>query len=354
MAASPGTGVLWASLPYAEDASFAVISGVLRAFDATDLSHELWNTRLVPARDDLGNFAKYVPPTVANGRVYLPSFSNRLHVYGLLNSIPPATGGAITGGGTASAATVDLTTTGTADWALWPGYNGKVTGNAQISDFGFLGSLGTTTYNNDPRSLTFRDGLLESCGASVQGVSLTGTGKGFLITVPADTSTRTLKLYVGGINSGGMLTAHLSDGSAPDFLDTGFSSTGQYDVVYTLSYFAASVGQQLTVIWSQFSGAGNVTLQAAGLDDGSSPPGPSCVWIEDSVPFGGAADGNESWSWVSSNPAPYSGSLAHQSAVLAGVHQHFFLNAANTLAVGVGDTLFAYVYLDPVQSADRA
>ena len=74
-----------------------VVSGVLRAFDASDLTHELWNTRMVPARDDLGNFAKFVPPTVANGRVYVATFSNRLLVYGLLASIPPATGGAIIG-----------------------------------------------------------------------------------------------------------------------------------------------------------------------------------------------------------------------------------------------------------------
>ena len=88
-----GSGILWASIPYAEDANEEIVSGVLHAFDATDLTQELWNTRMVPARDDLGNFAKFVPPTVANGRVYVASFSNRLHVYGLLASIPPATGG---------------------------------------------------------------------------------------------------------------------------------------------------------------------------------------------------------------------------------------------------------------------
>ena len=32
----------------------------------------------------VGNFAKFCPPTVANGKVYLATFSNRLNVYGLL------------------------------------------------------------------------------------------------------------------------------------------------------------------------------------------------------------------------------------------------------------------------------
>jgi hypothetical protein len=30
-----------------------------------------------------------------------------------------------------------------------------------------------------------------------------------------------------------------------------------------------------------------------------------------------------------------------------GEHQHYFYNATATLTVGAGDTLFAYVYLDP-------
>ena len=262
---------MWASLPYAQDADADVVSGVLHAFDASDLTHELWNTRMVPARDDLGNFAKFVPPTVANGRVYVATFSNRLLVYGLLASIPPATGGAIIGVGTTSSAAVDLTTTGTSDWAHWPGYDGKTSGNAQISDFTFLGEV-PSTYSNDPRIMTWNDGTPTLCASSAGGVSVTGTSNGFLTTVPADTAIRTLELYVGGSISRGMLTAHLSDGSAPDFVDTGLSSTGQYDGVYTLNYHAASDGEQLTVLWTLFSGGGNVTLQAAALSGVADSP----------------------------------------------------------------------------------
>jgi len=38
-----------------------------------------------PARDRLGNFAKFNTPTVANGKVYVSTFSNPLVVYGLFN-----------------------------------------------------------------------------------------------------------------------------------------------------------------------------------------------------------------------------------------------------------------------------
>ena len=73
------------------------------------------------------------------------------------------------------------------------------------------------------------------------------------------------------------------------------------------------------------------------------------IWVEDAVPSGATmgSDGGDGWNWVSSNPTPYSGALAHQSALAGGEHQHYFYGATATLAVGVGDTLFAYVYLDP-------
>ncbi len=49
---------------------------------------ELWNSDMVPERDTLGPFAKFVPPMVANGRVYVSSFSNALVIYGLLSDNP--------------------------------------------------------------------------------------------------------------------------------------------------------------------------------------------------------------------------------------------------------------------------
>jgi len=86
-------------------------------------------------------------------------------------------------------------------------------------------------------------------------------------------------------------------------------------------------------------------LITADIGSGSSS---DLVWVDDSVPSGAISGGNsEDWNWIGSNPGPASGSLAHQSNVVSGIHQHYFYNAASTLAVGVGDKLFAYVYLDP-------
>jgi hypothetical protein len=83
-----GTGIIWGNHPTSANANQAVVTGTLRAFDATNLSRELWNSRMNLARDDYGNFAKFCPPTIANGKVYMATFSGQLVVYGLL---PPPT-----------------------------------------------------------------------------------------------------------------------------------------------------------------------------------------------------------------------------------------------------------------------
>jgi hypothetical protein len=56
---------------------------MVRAYDASDLSRELWNSQVNVVRDALPSYAKFCPPTVANGKVYVPTFSDRVMVYGL-------------------------------------------------------------------------------------------------------------------------------------------------------------------------------------------------------------------------------------------------------------------------------
>ncbi|MFN0163469.1 MAG: hypothetical protein ACKVQQ_19750, partial [Burkholderiales bacterium] len=65
------------------------------------------------------------------------------------------------------------------------------------------------------------------------------------------------------------------------------------------------------------------------------------------LPSGASTGGNEPWTWVTANPAPYSGTHAHQSTLAAGMHQHHFSFASTAWVVGVGESLFTYIYLDP-------
>jgi hypothetical protein len=74
-------GILWGAIPYQDDAWVAIVRGSMRAFRA-DTLELLWSTDGNDAADYF-DFAKNVPPTVANGKVYLATFSNRVNVYGL-------------------------------------------------------------------------------------------------------------------------------------------------------------------------------------------------------------------------------------------------------------------------------
>lgn len=80
----PGTGIVWATGSLQGDANRNTVPGVLRAVDASDITRELWNSELNAERDSLGSFAKFCPPTVVNGKVYVATFSGQLQIYGLL------------------------------------------------------------------------------------------------------------------------------------------------------------------------------------------------------------------------------------------------------------------------------
>jgi uncharacterized protein (TIGR03437 family) len=60
----------------------------LHAFDAVDLTVELWNSDLKGDRDTLGSFTKFANPTVANGKVFTPTASGEIVVFGLLPGVP--------------------------------------------------------------------------------------------------------------------------------------------------------------------------------------------------------------------------------------------------------------------------
>jgi hypothetical protein len=83
-----GTGILWAYLPESGDGNQAVVPGALHAFDATNVGVELWNSSQNP-NDRPGSFGKFASPTIADGRVYLATFSNAVCTYGLLPGVQP-------------------------------------------------------------------------------------------------------------------------------------------------------------------------------------------------------------------------------------------------------------------------
>lgn len=82
---APGTGVVWAAYPTQGNANAEIVPGALVAYDATQAVNgklkQLFHSDTKPA-DNLGNFAKYSTPVVANGKVYVGTFSNKVVQYG--------------------------------------------------------------------------------------------------------------------------------------------------------------------------------------------------------------------------------------------------------------------------------
>ena len=81
-----GTGVVWGVYPTQGNANSNVVHGALVAYDATAVVNgklkQLFHSDANPA-NDMGNFAKYSTPVVANGKVYVATFSNKVVQYGL-------------------------------------------------------------------------------------------------------------------------------------------------------------------------------------------------------------------------------------------------------------------------------
>ena len=75
------SGILWVT----HKTNTTSGAGSMYALKADDISQELWNSDANPV-DALGINAKMNTPTIANGKVYVPTFSNALAVYGLLAS----------------------------------------------------------------------------------------------------------------------------------------------------------------------------------------------------------------------------------------------------------------------------
>jgi hypothetical protein len=246
-----GSGVLWSLMPASNqyDAERMSVPGLLRAFDAENIAHELWNSLDFPG-DDFGLLAKFVPPVVANGKVYVATFSNQVAVYGLLK-----------------------------------------TSNQRVNI----------------------SGTITSASAPLEGVSFTASGASCTIS-----------------SANGIYTCTV----AQSWTGTVTPSLNGYAFTpASINYATPAQGNQPGQDYSAVS----TILPSA------------TVWVDDMVPTGATVGGDkESWHWIISDPLPVLGAMAHESPPASGEHQHYFLNATNTLTPDTGDSLFAYVYMDPV------
>ncbi|HKS38236.1 MAG TPA: Ig-like domain-containing protein, partial [Verrucomicrobiae bacterium] len=182
-------------------------------------------------------------------------------------------------------ADVNLTAEGPLDWVHWglvteTTVNRKASVTPVIGNFRVVdaptGSAYVFRYADNYNGYSWRDGTpLASVTNTPTGVWAYDTpalGSGFEFSVPADTSVRTLKVYVGTFAARGEFTARLSGSSAPGYTNSSlFNDRNGPGGVYSIDFAADSAGQQLTVRWVLTETARppdpapNVTLQAAAL-----------------------------------------------------------------------------------------
>lgn len=165
---------------------------------------------------------------------------------------------------------VNLTTEGTDDWAHW-GSEGsgnldhKMISGSLVNHIANWGCTTTAfTYPGNAISYIWIDGNGWNGQAQASGMYFSEQNRYFTFTAPADNArARTLKVYCGTNAATGHLVAHLSDGSAPDYVSPDLAANS--NAVYTLTYKAGSAGQTINIKWYNNSANGSITMQSATL-----------------------------------------------------------------------------------------
>src|SRR5713101_7300439 len=188
-------------------------------------------------------------------------------------------------------ADINLTAAGPLDWVHWGLYtptslDRKSGVTPQIGDWTVIGPSNAFTaayqFSDNANGYSWSDGTptasVTNTTTGVWAYGVPNIGTGFELSVPADTTVRTLKVYVGAFAARGRFEASLSDMSAAGFLDSSLSNIRNGpSAVYALQYAANSAGQSLRIRFTVeqiFGPAGNVTLQAAALtaNGANNPP----------------------------------------------------------------------------------
>jgi hypothetical protein len=176
-------------------------------------------------------------------------------------------------------ANVTLTQPGVADWTQWnsadPGSCIRMSGgNAQLGRVYLVGA-GQPTVTNGSVSFGWTNGSpIPSSSGTTDTIAVSANKTGFRFTAPADTTVRTLRVYVDAQHATGSFVASLSDMSSPAGVDSSFRSLDDSESrVYTITYRASKPGQTLTIAWIKTGGTGTISLSAASLatSDSSDP-----------------------------------------------------------------------------------
>jgi len=186
-------GIIWATTPYGGDANHGTVTGILRAFNAVPsglVISELWNSKQNTARDDFGNYSKFSYPTVANGKVYVPTFglagsgSGGLAIYGILpvNTPPPAPSTLSTTAGATQLTLNWSASSGATSYNVYRGGSAGGEGGTPIVT-GIIGTTYTNTGLTNGTTYYYKVAAVNASGTSgfspeASGTPTAGTGSG--------------------------------------------------------------------------------------------------------------------------------------------------------------------------------
>ena len=219
-------------------------------------------------------------------------------------------------------ASLTMTSEVRADNPISFNFSGDEPGSLTVTSTGPVILAGNINLGAGPVTITAQGSITEQQGDSIQAgtMNLTAAGGSIgLSTTPV----------VANLGTGGELNAQ----------------AGNQGVYLNLNSGAVV---KRVVSGDATHGYGDVVIHSTGSLDAQ--PTSATVWVDDSTPPGSTleSDPGDNWNWISSNPTPYSGTLADQSNIASGEHQqYFYTTAAESLIVNTGNTLFAYVYLNP-------
>jgi uncharacterized repeat protein (TIGR03803 family) len=181
--------------------------------------------------------------------------------------------GEVKGSQTTAAASYDLSTLGTTDWAHWGKATNHKAGATQISaltdhSINIKGITGYFSTGADPsHTVNWTNGSPTNVDTNTgEYVDASGELSGFSFVVPALTTTQTLYLLAGGIGGAVHIEAHLSDSSAPDY-DVYAKSvgTGVFADLFKITFKAGTPGATLTITYENTLSTGRADLIAAAL-----------------------------------------------------------------------------------------
>ncbi|HEX2269348.1 MAG TPA: IPT/TIG domain-containing protein, partial [Pyrinomonadaceae bacterium] len=259
----------------------------------------------------------------------------------------------------ASTTAVDISAEGTSDWVHYgltqaSDVNRKSGVTAQITHQK-IGTNPLLRLTDATFSQRWTGGTpVASSAGTTTGIFTQSTGNGFEITVPADTTSQVLRVYVGLWAAQARMEATLSDGSAPAVIDTSFANSSAVShALFTINFKAASAGQTLTVkytVLTTFIAGGNVTLDSATLfpaaGGGSGTLSGSFATPASSINL--TTEGTSDWAhWGLGSPAAFD----HKSSVLSEIGNVTKLGSSSVFWLNDNPTMFSWTGGTPTASA---